>query len=173
MKQRVAFKKYDRYDIALLGIICVVVILVFLFVSFIEGTLSDTFWMLGLLLLTYLIEAAFYQPLSIEVDEQMLRINRALKTKSIPLSAIREVRLYPNPDDDIVIFGGWGRQGVLGNWGYWNGGSKVGRYFAYYGCAEDCFLVELDNGKKYVLGCSNANLMVDHINSLIQKAGRP
>ncbi|MBE6230681.1 MAG: hypothetical protein E7119_08940 [Bacteroidales bacterium] len=34
-----------------------------------------------------------------------------------------------------------------------------GKYFAYYGRSSDCFLVELKDGRKYLLGCKNAPLI--------------
>jgi hypothetical protein len=39
---------------------------------------------------------------------------------------------------------------------------------AYYGKASDCFLIRLDNGKKYVLGCKDADAMVDYIQKQIK-----
>ena len=162
MKQKVTFKKNDKYDIILYSIVAGAVLLLIFFLGFIEG---ESLSYLGFVLLIRVVDALCYLPLSVEVDEQCLYINRALKTKTIPLSAIRTIRLYPNPDaDESILFRS--RNGVLGSWGYYDG-YGVGRYFAYYGCVDDCFLIELDNGKKYVLGCENANLMVDHISSLL------
>jgi hypothetical protein len=39
---------------------------------------------------------------------------------------------------------------------------------AYYGKASDCFLLRLDNGKQYVLGCKDADAMVDYIQKQIK-----
>lgn len=173
MKQKVAFKKLDKYDIILGAILTAVGLGLLLFIGLqsidsVESAFAY-FCVLGLVCLLRFVEVAFYLPLSIEVDEHVLRINRFLKTRTIPVPSIRLVCLYPNPGDD-----GWGivtsRKGLLGNWGYWKE-SELGWFFAYYGCSDDCFLIELDNGKKYVLGCANPNTVVDHINTILKQNG--
>ena len=51
--------------------------------------------------------------------------------------------------------------------GYWDRFREkgLGKYFAYYGKASDCFLVTLRDGRKYKLGCDDAGEMVSAINS--------
>ena len=58
--------------------------------------------------------------------------------------------------------GGW-----FGYYG-WFSEPSIGKYFAYYGKASDCFLVTLKDGKKYVLGCESPDEMVEVINKLIK-----
>lgn len=58
--------------------------------------------------------------------------------------------------------GGW-----FGYYG-WFREPTIGKYFAYYGKASDCFLVRLKNGKNYVLGCEDKNEFVGYIRKLIQ-----
>lgn len=57
----------------------------------------------------------------------------------------------------IVGSGGW-----FGYYG-WFSERDLGRYFAYYGKASDCFLVTLRDGRKYMLGCDDAPAMVEAI----------
>ncbi len=57
-----------------------------------------------------------------------------------------------------------GSGGFFGYWG-WFKEPSIGKYFAYYGKASDCFLVELKDGKKYLIGCSNPSEVVSYINS--------
>ncbi|MCM1349257.1 MAG: hypothetical protein NC338_07590 [Firmicutes bacterium] len=47
--------------------------------------------------------------------------------------------------------------------------ADVGRYYAFYGKASDCFLIRMKNGDKYVLGCENPGAMVDYIKSTMKK----
>lgn len=117
------------------------------------------------LLLVILISTLFYAPLSISVDDDAVSIKRVLKTKRIPLSTIKSVKLCPPTlaERRICGSGGW-----FGYWG-WFREPSIGRYFAYYGKASDCFLVTLRNGRMYLLGCDNPAPVVDCINTRLQK----
>lgn len=105
--------------------------------------------------------ALFYMPMSISVDDNNLNINRSLKIKSIPLKEIMSVKLCPPTmaEKRICGSGGW-----FGYWG-WFSEPSIGKYFAYYGKASDCFLVELKNRKNYLIGCADAPEMVEFITS--------
>ncbi len=97
-----------------------------------------------------------YMPLSISVDKESLNINRPLKIKSIQLSEITDVRMCAPTMGTIRICGSGGWFGWYG----WFSEKDLGKYFAYYGKASDCFLVTLKNGKKYMLGSKDAPEMV-------------
>ena len=60
----------------------------------------------------------------------------------------------------------FGSEGYIGYWKVYRG--SIGRYIAYYGKASDCFLINMKNGGKYVLGCENPEEMVNFINSKIK-----
>ncbi|MCM1142111.1 MAG: PH domain-containing protein [Muribaculum sp.] len=109
--------------------------------------------------------ALFYMPMSISADSANLNINRPLKIKSIPLKAIETVKLCSPTmtEKRICGSGGW-----FGYWG-WFSEPSIGKYFAYYGKASDCFLVELKNGKKYLISCADAPKMVEVISERISK----
>lgn len=107
--------------------------------------------------------ALCYMPLSISVKNGELNINRPLKIKSIPLSQITFVELYSPSMASRRICGSGGWFGYYG----WFKAPSIGKYFAYYGKASDCFLVTLKDGKKYVLGCENPKDMVDYINKSV------
>lgn len=104
--------------------------------------------------------ALCYMPLSISIRNGELNINRPLRIKSIPLSSIKSVKLVSPTmaQKRICGSGGW-----FGYYGWFNEPS-IGKYFAYYGKASDCFLVTLKDGKKYLLGCENPKDMVEFIN---------
>ena len=59
-----------------------------------------------------------------------------------------------------------GSGGFMGYWGIFREGD-VGRYTAYYGKASDCFMLRLDNGDQYVLGCRRSDEMIEYIRSQI------
>lgn len=102
-------------------------------------------------------------PLFISVRDGELNINRPLKIKSIPLSTIDSVKLVSPTMAEKRICGSGGWFGYYG----WFSEPSIGKYFAYYGKASDCFLVTLKDGKKYILGCENPKDMVDYINESI------
>lgn len=103
-------------------------------------------------------------PLSISVENGTLNINRPLRVKSIPLSSIESVKLFAPTKADKRICGSGGWFGYYG----WFHEPSIGRYFAYYGNASDCFLVRLTDGKKYLPGCENpkeiADALIQHTN---------
>jgi hypothetical protein len=106
----------------------------------------------------------FYSPLSISADEKSVRINSPLKIHEIAMQRIVNVERFQPSKGTIRLCGSGG---FLGYWGLFREAS-VGKYMAYYGKASDCFLIRLDNGKQYVLGCKDADAMVDYIQKQIK-----
>lgn len=113
-------------------------------------------WISGAAIILLFLFALFYMPLSISLGKESLNIQRSLKIKSIPLSEIADVRLCPPTMGTIRICGSGGWFGWYG----WFRERDLGKYFAYYGKASDCFLVTLKDGRKYMLGCKDAAEMV-------------
>lgn len=107
--------------------------------------------------------ALYYSPLAISVDKDTLNIYRSLKVKSIPLSEIQSVQLCPPTmaERRICGSGGW-----FGYWG-WFKEPSIGKYFAYYGKASDCFLVVLKNGRQYLLSCKDPKEIVSYLSEHI------
>lgn len=114
---------------------------------------------LGIIILGLYLTPLFYMPLSISVDDKYLNINRPLRTKSIPLADIAEAKLCPPTIAARRICGSGGWFGWFG----WFSEPDLGKYFAYYGKASDCFLVTLKNGRKYMLGCTDAPAILTHL----------
>lgn len=65
---------------------------------------------------------------------------------------IAEVKLCQPTMGAIRICGSGGFFGWYG----WFREGDIGKYFAYYGKSSDCFLVTLKDGRKYMLGCTDA-----------------
>lgn len=107
----------------------------------------------------------FYMPLSISLSQGSLRIHRPLRTKVISMSEIADAALCSPTMGAVRICGSGGWFGWYG----WFRENDLGRYFAYYGKASDCFLVTLKNGRKYMLGCTEAPDMVKAIKNGIRK----
>lgn len=162
MKQRVELSLYSFIGtIVTLGILVAVF---FMPVEDLHGKWWDIGW--GIVVTILLISSLYYCPLSIEVSNDAVEVNRALSfAKRLPLESIKSVRLCPPTMGAIRVCGSGG---FLGYWG-WFRERDLGKYFAYYGKSSDCFLVELSDGRKYMLGCKNASQMVEYINNRLSK----
>ncbi len=117
----------------------------------------------GMLVLVCVL-ALFFTPMSLSVEDGCLNVNTLLRSKSIPLRDIKAVRLCPPTmaEKRICGSGGW-----FGYWG-WFREPSIGKYFAYYGKASDCFLVQLKNDKLYMLGCVDPLSMMECVSQQIK-----
>ncbi len=120
-------------------------------------------WSLGGAIVILFLFTLCFMPLSISLDNESLNINRPLKIKSIPLAEITDVRLCSPTMGAKRICGSGGWFGWYG----WFKENDLGKYFAYYGKASDCFLVTLKDGRRYMLGCKDVPEMVKAIYALI------
>ena len=120
---------------------------------------------LGVICCMTLLATLFYMQMSISADKTAICINRSLRVKTIPMQDVESVKLCPPTMGAIRICGSGG---FFGYWG-WFKERDLGKYFAYYGRSSDCFLVELKDGRKYMLGCKNPQKMVEYINSMINQ----
>lgn len=118
---------------------------------------------LGVIITLLLFLTLFFMPVSISLENDALNINRPIRRKRIPLSDIKNVKLCPPTMGAKRICGSGGFFGWYG----WFSEGDLGKYFAYYGKASDCFLVTLKSGQKYMLGCTDAPEMVEAILSML------
>ena len=117
-----------------------------------------------LLICIAILVSLFYIPMSVEVTPDYLFINRALRKKSFPIKKIKEILPVSVPADALRLCGSGG---FMGYWG-WYKADSIGRYFAYYGRSSDCFLITLDNDKKYLLGCQESEDICNFIHTCIK-----
>lgn len=113
-------------------------------------------WSIGGAIVILFLSTLCFMPLSISLDSKSLNINRPLKIKSIQFTDIDKVKLCAPTMGAKRICGSGGWFGWYG----WFSEKDLGKYFAYYGKASDCFLVTLKDGRKYMLGCKDAPEMV-------------
>ncbi len=121
-------------------------------------------YLAGAILIILCVLSLFFTPLTVSVEDGCLNVNTFLRSKSIPLREIEAVRLCPPTmaEKRICGSGGW-----FGYWG-WFREPSIGKYFAYYGKASDCFLVQLKNDKLYMLGCVDPLSMMEYISQQIK-----
>lgn len=157
MKQRVELSTYS----IIITILCLGILVSTIFM------IPEIWWQTGwggFIAILHIV-CLYYMPLSIAADEHSIYINRSLKVKRIPIAEVKSVRLCPPTMGAIRVCGSGG---FLGYWG-WFKERDLGKYFAYYGKASDCFLIELSDGHKYMLGCKNAPEMVEFIAKQLKK----
>lgn len=127
--------------------------------------MQEAIWMIpwGVFCVATLTFSLYYAPLSIEVTNTAIVINRSLSfAKQLPLADIKDIKPY-RPKNAVRTCGSGG---FLGYWG-WFAAPEIGKYFAYHGKTADCFLVELTDGRKYLLGCKDYAEIVNRVKSLI------
>lgn len=100
--------------------------------------------------------ALFYMPLTVSARERCLCVRTPLRVKRIPYDEIASIELCAPTMAELRLCGsgGW-----FGYWG-WFREPSIGRYFAYYGKASQCFLVCRKDGRKYMLSCMEPAEMV-------------
>lgn len=122
-------------------------------------------WLTIITLIAVCLAALFYMPLSISVNDTELNIHRPLRIKSIPITDIESIKLtQPTMGAKRIC----GSGGFFGYWGIFSE-RDLGKYFAYYGKASDCFFVRLKDGRKYMLGCQNPGKIVEYVAARITK----
>ena len=160
MRKRVNFSTYST----VITVLSIVILAGVLFVVFSdpESSLVTRIGVVVIVLL-FCLSGLFYAPLAISVDGDALCVERPLRRKVIPLADIADVRLCKPTMAERRLCGSGS---FLGHWGRMYE-RDLGRYFAYYGKASDCFLVTLNDRRKYMLGCKDAPEMVAAIKKTI------
>lgn len=160
MKSKVSLSKYSL--IATMLIITALVILTVIF--FVRHQTAAAWTGVGVIALLYFL-TLFYTPVELRLDKGKLIVHRPMRNRVINVADIDSVKLCPPTMAERRICGSGGFGGY---WG-WFSERDLGRYFAYYGKASDCFLVQLKNGRQYMLGCAEPHRMVDAILSQLDK----
>ncbi len=128
---------------------------------------KPAFYTLLSIYLILIVFALFYGAAYIKADSDHIIMGSLLNSRKIHIRNIDSVELFQPTMGAIRICGSGG---FMGYWGIFKEGD-IGRYYAFYGKASDCFLIHLKGGNKYVIGCENPAAMVDYIKSQIKKIG--
>lgn len=108
-----------------------------------------------------LVSALLYGPVYIQADSNYIVLGSVLRRKKLAMRDVAHVELFSPTMGAIRVCGAGG---FMGYWGIFREGD-IGRYYAFYGRASDCFLIRMNNGDKYVVGCNDPDKMVDYIKS--------
>jgi len=112
-------------------------------------------------LATMCFSALCFYPMEVKVGNGKLAIAFSLRNKSIPLEKITRAEPYQVTMNFVRIFG----SGAFFGWWGWFRNQELGRFMVYATELDHVFLIELKNGKKYVISCSDPKAMCDAISS--------
>lgn len=155
MKQSVKFSTYS----ILLTCLSLAVTVFFCVYWFDKSGKEFWAWTLLVLMVVLCSSALYFAPNAVSADDKQLTVHRLLRDRKIPYGEISSIRLYPPTMAEKRLLGSGG---CFGYWG-WFADREIGKYFAYYGKASDCFLVTLKDDRQYIIGCNNPGQMVDYI----------
>lgn len=130
--------------------------------------LSVFFFMLSITFLV-LISALSFAPFKLIADPKTITVKSILWNHHIPVSEIKDVVLF-RPKMTLFRNGTRRTYASGGYFGYWGQfyDRNIGRFTGYYGDSSQCFLLNMRNGKKYVLGCEQPLKMAEYINKYVK-----
>jgi len=106
-----------------------------------------------------------WSPTAISVDNEYITIYKRIGRKRIPINAITRIAIMePDIERGFRLCCSGGFAGYYG----WYCDSRIGRYFGYYGNRHECFFIQLNDGRQYVLGCENVSDTVKYISKRIK-----
>lgn len=112
----------------------------------------------GLLIVMCLTSMCFY-PMEIQVGEGKLNIAFPFRNKSIPLDEIAKAEPYQITMNFVRVCG----SGSFFGWWGWFRNQELGKFMVYASELKNLFYIELKNGKKYVISCSDSEALCQAI----------
>lgn len=107
-------------------------------------------------------------PTDIYTDDDEVRINRPFKTRRFRMDDIQSVEPYQVSKNARKKFMKGSPLSAKGHSGYYHD-DNIGEYYAYYGKPDNTVLITLKDGRKFVVGASDAKALSDYINQRINK----
>lgn len=104
--------------------------------------------------------AYWHIPLEISVSNTFFRVNFPLRKRIFPIKELKSANVYHATNDFVCkagirrYFGWWGK--------YYD--RSLGILYVYASNLRQLVLVEMQDGRKYVISCSDASIMADSIN---------
>lgn len=115
--------------------------------------------MLTGLLAFMLILLLFFAPVSVSLTDKEIMLNSLLNHTKIPFDKIVKVKEFT---PSATAKSPFGSRDWLGTWG-WFKDNRIGRYRAFFGKPDECFLVTLNDEKMFLIGCDDYSGMMDAI----------
>lgn len=154
MKQKIVLSKFA----SLLTAFVFVLLFAGCFLNFHDKRL---FFILLAIYIGLVLAGLFYGTLYVKADTGHIFLGSPLRSHKLNMRDVESVELFQPTMGAIRLFASGG---FMGYWGLYREGD-IGRYYAFYGKASDCFIVRMKDGGQYVLGCENPREMADYISS--------
>lgn len=120
------------------------------------------FYMLVGVTATVFISMWIWSSTLIIVDDEFITMHKQIGRKRTPIYNIQSsTRFTPQAEICYPLCGSGDFAGYYG----WFHNPRIGNYFGYYVNMQECFLVRLNDGKQYVIGCENSEGVINHITS--------
>lgn len=162
----------EKYNVEWSKSVRIITIVVLLIIVGTEVTLIGLSpaidWIVAILLFIIPITLGYFillAPISIEIDESQLVLNRVLGQKIIRYDDIDSIEIYVSDALEVRLFGSGGFCGFVGTFR----NKKIGKYQSYVGDYSQAFLIRTKEGKKYVLSCKNRESLISKINEVRHK----
>ncbi|PXV58899.1 PH (Pleckstrin Homology) domain-containing protein [Dysgonomonas alginatilytica] len=119
--------------------------------------------MVGIAFLFIFIYNLFEAPVSLEVNDSQIVLNKITSQVKINFNEIETIRIYKRGTFDIRLFGSGGFCGYIGHFS----SKEIGKYRAYVGNYNQAFLIKTRNKKNYVLSCEDRDLIISRVKAKI------
>lgn len=158
MKSRIGYNRFST-------ILTAALFLLYYVGCFFTFDRKPAFFILMVSFFFLLICGVLYGPYYIQSTPDNIIMASIIRKRKIPMCDVESVERYrPTMGAVRIVASG----GFMGYWGLFRDGG-VGKYYAFYGKASNCFLVRMKNGSKFVLGCDDPDAMVGYIRSHIRR----
>ena len=164
MRQRINYGSDDYTGSVIIWIILIGCIFFFWWWPPVGNGWSWWWWVLLCILGFWWLCTLFYAPIGVDVDDDEVRIRRPLKSRHIRMDEIQSVEPYEVSKNASRKSFKSSPVRSFGHWGQYHD-DKIGDYFAYYGKPDNTVLLTLKDGRKYVVGGSDARQLSEYINS--------
>lgn len=136
-----------------------------LYIMLAEKDAAYIAWILWGLLAVMCLSAMFFYPREIQIKDGGLNIVFPLRTRTFPLTEIAKAEPYQVTMNFVRICGSGG---LFGWWGLFRN-QELGRFVVYASELDHVFLVELNDGSRYVISCPDPETMCAMIRDAIRK----
>ncbi len=150
-----------------MGLLSIGILLIFSFIPWIISEDDESWFAIAITLYAiiwmFTVIAMWHIPLEISVSNSIFRINFPLRKKSFPINELKSASVYHVSKSLVAKFG---CRYYFGWWGNFYD-RNIGSLYLYASNLDELVLIELNNGKKYIVSCTDAQSMVDSINKRI------
>lgn len=126
----------------------------------------EAVWAIIILLIVIIgicVSALLFMPLGVRLDNESLTVMFSCRYKDFPLCEIAEAKPFTDARKMWRLCG----SGAFFGWWGWYSAKGVGKFMLYASNLQHLLLIQLTTGKKYVISCSDTDVICKQLNSAI------